>query len=169
MLWLGDVGERDREEIDLVTRGGNYGWPRHEGTRCFDGPCGPDDDGDDELVFPVVEWTHDEVGRAAVGGHVYRGEAVAELRGVYVYADWGMLMIWGLFPPLEDAGLCGVSPVGSDAGEVLLAPGRPDESVIIERMRERGVGRMPPLASHRVDEHGVALVEAWIRSLDGCP
>lgn len=91
-LWAGDVGQNKYEEIDLVVKGGNYGWNRREGFHPFgraDGPAPAD-----PFIDPVVEYPRNE-GVSVTGGHVYRGP-VAALDGVYLYADYAMGTIWGL-------------------------------------------------------------------------
>lgn len=86
-LWIGDVGEGDWEEIDLVRpgqRGSNLGWPIFEGTHCYDGPC----EDASSLLPPVFEYAH-EAGRCSItGGYVYRGNALPELKGVYLFGDF---------------------------------------------------------------------------------
>lgn len=91
-LWAGDVGERDREEIDLVRRGGNYGWDLFEGTKEHEDP---DRLPAEELVFPVTEYGRSQ-GRSVVGGYVYRGSLDPALDGVYFYADFYSGRIWAL-------------------------------------------------------------------------
>lgn len=82
-LWLGDVGFDTREEISIIERGGNYGWDLQEGTVCN---TDPNCDLAPGLVDPVFDYGH--VGGAAViGGYVYRGSAIPNLAGTYVYAD----------------------------------------------------------------------------------
>ncbi|MCI0816081.1 MAG: PQQ-dependent sugar dehydrogenase [Chloroflexi bacterium] len=89
-LWAADVGQADREEIDLVLPGRNYGWNTMEGTNCFlTSDC--DRSG---LEPPVVEYGHG-LGCSVTGGYVYRGAAVPALSGVYVYADFCSGRIWG--------------------------------------------------------------------------
>ncbi|MCH7608554.1 MAG: PQQ-dependent sugar dehydrogenase [Chloroflexi bacterium] len=89
-LWAADVGQADREEIDLVLPGRNYGWNTMEGTNCFlTADC--DRSG---LEPPVVEYGHG-LGCSVTGGYVYRGAAVPALSGVYVYADFCTGRIWG--------------------------------------------------------------------------
>jgi glucose/arabinose dehydrogenase len=90
-LWAGDVGQSEYEEIDLVQRGGNYGWNIMEGFHCF-GTSSCDQSG---LELPVVEYSHD-LGCSVTGGYVYRGRSVPSLRGVYVYADLCSGIVWGL-------------------------------------------------------------------------
>ncbi|HVM01481.1 MAG TPA: PQQ-dependent sugar dehydrogenase, partial [Acidimicrobiales bacterium] len=85
-LWIGDVGQADREEVSMAppgSRGGeNYGWDRFEGSRPFEGddPAG--------LVPPVYDYGRDEGNCAVTGGYVYRGERLPALRGRYVFADF---------------------------------------------------------------------------------
>ena len=92
MLWAGDVGQDTREEIDIITRGGNYGWRIMEGTACYNPPSGCDTTG---LTLPVIDYTHD-LGNAVIGGYVYRGSRRPDLRGDYIYGDDGSGRIWML-------------------------------------------------------------------------
>ncbi len=90
-LWAGDVGQNALEEVDVVRRGGNYGWNIMEGSRCFrSASC-------EASIFeaPVVEYGRD-FGCSITGGYVYRGQRLPELRGVYLYADYCSGRIWGL-------------------------------------------------------------------------
>lgn len=90
-LWAGDVGQNALEEIDVIVAGGNYGWNIMEGTQCFRA-----DECDEEgLVLPVAEYGRD-AGCSVTGGYVYRGEAIAALRGLYLYADYCSGRVWGL-------------------------------------------------------------------------
>ena len=90
-LWAGDVGQNKYEEIDLVVKGGNYGWNRREGFHAFrEGDPAPAD----PYLDPVVEYPRNE-GVSVTGGHVYRGADEA-MQGVYLYADYGFGTIWGL-------------------------------------------------------------------------
>lgn len=87
-LWVADVGQNLWEEVDLVTRGGNYGWRVMEGTHCFNPPQACQTAGTAGLVKPVIEYRH-EAGRCAViGGMLYRGQAVPPLQGHYIYGDF---------------------------------------------------------------------------------
>jgi uncharacterized repeat protein (TIGR03806 family) len=91
-LWVGDVGQDDVEEIDIVVRGGNYGWRVYEGTRSNVNPAGIPASA---FVAPVHDYTHAE-GACVIGGCVYRGSAVPALRGSYVYADYASGRVWSL-------------------------------------------------------------------------
>jgi glucose/arabinose dehydrogenase len=89
-LWLGDVGSHTREEIDLVTKGGNYGWRCKEGTLDTALTCGTPST---PLIAPVAEYEH-PVGQAVTGGFVYHGTAIPALVGRYVFGDYSSQMIW---------------------------------------------------------------------------
>ena len=92
--WVADVGQGAWEEIDIVTRGGNYGWDYREGAHCFDPPTGCPTAG---LIDPVAEYSH-TLGEAITGGYVYRGSQTTELFGRYIFADFGSGMIASLTP-----------------------------------------------------------------------
>ncbi len=91
-LWAGDVGQNRVEEIDLIVRGGNYGWRLKEGTDCFHPSSGCDQD---DFVEPVVSYSH-SFGCSVSGGYVYRGSRLPSLHGAYVYGDFCSGIIWGL-------------------------------------------------------------------------
>ncbi len=90
-LIVGDVGQDNIEEVDIVTRGGNYGWRLKEGSFRFDPATGEvslDLNPDPNLIDPVAEYDHDE-GLSIIGGFVYRGTAIPELQGRYIFGDFG--------------------------------------------------------------------------------
>ncbi len=97
-LWIGDVGENRREEVDYQTAGGmNFGWPRYEGTLDWDLNCAAQNP-----VFPIDEYTHDE-GAAVIGGFVYRRPAGAgdqafppSYEGDGFYNDYYTGYVWRL-------------------------------------------------------------------------
>lgn len=93
-LYVGDVGQNDIEEIDIVVSGGNYGWNFKEGSFFFDhngnnpGFVTDVDPGvPGGLIDPIAQYDHDE-GIAIVGGFVYRGRAVPRLSNKYIFGDW---------------------------------------------------------------------------------
>lgn len=91
LLWAGDVGQNALEEIDIIERGGNYGWNIMEASRCFaDENCSSEG-----LILPVAEYGRD-AGCSVTGGYVYRGSAYPALVGLYLYADYCTGRIWGL-------------------------------------------------------------------------
>jgi glucose/arabinose dehydrogenase len=85
-LYVADVGQNAWEEINAVDSGAgglNYGWNIMEGMHCYNASnCNQAG-----LVRPVVEYSHSE-GCSVTGGHVYRGAALASLRGHYFYSDY---------------------------------------------------------------------------------
>lgn len=93
-LWGGDVGQNTWEEIDLITRGGNYGWKPREGFVAFDLYRG-EADSETNFIDPVTVYPRDK-GISVTGGYVHRGAAQPELEGIYFYADYGSGRIWGL-------------------------------------------------------------------------
>lgn len=84
-LWLGDVGLKGKEEVNVVRKGGNYGWSTMEGSLCFKPKDRCSRDG---LIPPLVEYGH-EHGRCSItGGYVYRGSDLPALVGTYLYGDY---------------------------------------------------------------------------------
>lgn len=91
-LFVGDVGQAMMEEADLVEAGKNYGWPVREGTSCFnsqrwDQPL--ESCASTGLTGPIIVYAHTDELSAVIGGAVYRGRAIPELDGGYVFGDWG--------------------------------------------------------------------------------
>jgi glucose/arabinose dehydrogenase len=88
-LWFGDVGQGDREEIDVAWadegagRGFNFGWSAFEGTVRFN-----EDQPTDGATPPIFEYEHGDAGCSVSGGAVYRGASVPALVGWYVFADY---------------------------------------------------------------------------------
>jgi glucose/arabinose dehydrogenase len=101
-LWVGDVGQDLWEEVDLVTKGDNYGWSVREAAHPFKpGPPGA------QYIDPVMEYPHRDnmraegmfpdhpTGNCVIGGYVYRGKQFPALDGIYVYADYSPGDIYG--------------------------------------------------------------------------
>jgi hypothetical protein len=95
-LIVADVGQNNIEEVDIIRRGGNYGWNQKEGTFLFDPQTGFvsfDPNPDPSLIDPVVQYDHNNSENngksylAAIGGFVYRGSKIPDLKGKYVFAD----------------------------------------------------------------------------------
>jgi glucose/arabinose dehydrogenase len=91
-LWAGEVGQNLYEEINIIQKGGNYGWSIRESLHPFSkNGVGPRKD----LIEPIWEYHH-SVGRSITGGHVYRGKRLPELDGYYLYGDYVTTKIWAL-------------------------------------------------------------------------
>lgn len=91
-LWVGDVGQNAIEEIDIIVKGGNYGWRIYEGNRENNNP---NDIPASQFIAPVYTYSHD-LGQSITGGYVYRGAAIPGLRGDYIYADFISGNVWAL-------------------------------------------------------------------------
>lgn len=91
LLWTGDVGQNEFEEIDIIENGGNYGWRIMEASDCFQS-ASCDQSG---LIEPYYHYLHDDGNASITGGVVYRG-SIASLAGRYVYADYVSGRIWAL-------------------------------------------------------------------------
>ncbi len=93
-LWAADVGQGAWEEVDLVELGGNYGWRCREGAHDTSNASDCTGGG---LIDPVTEYGR-SLGNSITGGYVYRGAAIAELVGLYVFADYGSGRFWAARP-----------------------------------------------------------------------
>jgi glucose/arabinose dehydrogenase len=100
-LFAGDAGQVLYEEIDVVKKGGNYGWNVKEGTHCFNAAnnktslpsCPDEDEFGNPLIDPVIElnnWQNPAGGKATVviGGHVYRGFDIPSWYGKYIFGTF---------------------------------------------------------------------------------
>ena len=90
-LFSADVGQNSYEEVDVIVRGGNYGWSLMEGRHCF--PPKVTMGNREGLVEPIAEYGRSD-GISVTGGYVYRGHALPELQGGYVFGDFGSSTIW---------------------------------------------------------------------------
>ena len=89
-LWAGDIGQNKWEEIDLIVKGGNYGWNIREGNHDF-----KPRESAEPLIDPVAEYPRGD-GLSVTGGYVYRGDRIPQLRGAYIYTDYVSGKIWAL-------------------------------------------------------------------------
>ncbi|NNF04127.1 MAG: glucose sorbosone dehydrogenase [Rhodothermales bacterium] len=91
MIWAGDVGQNDWEEVDIIRNGGNYGWPIREGYECYQAfTC--------SMAFdaPVFVYENGVDGRSVTGGYVYRGALAPDFAGAYVFGDFISGRMWRL-------------------------------------------------------------------------
>jgi len=103
LLFAGDVGQGAMEEIDLISKGGNYGWRVFEGTLCTD--LDPSLCVAGNFVAPIVEYDHGGGRCSIIGGYVYRGPMATLPAGAYVYGDFCTGEIFQLSTPMS-----GVTP-----------------------------------------------------------
>ena len=143
-VWIGDVGQGRREEVDYIAAGvrdaQNFGWRIFEGTDEYNNP---DDLPLSDFVAPIHEYAHDsQGGRSITGGYVYRGSDMPTFYGRYIYGDYGSGRIWALSfdgssvtANEEVASLSSISSFGEDRdGELyVLSIG----SGAVYRFRER--------------------------------
>ncbi len=121
-LFLGNVGQNDIEEVELVVRGGNHGWNLKEGTLFFHingntegfasrdpdptrGPIPP------RLIEPIAQYDTHHEGHSVIGGFVYHGRGIPRLRGKYVFGDFALLFKFP-FGPHDYGRLFTINPGG---------------------------------------------------------
>jgi glucose/arabinose dehydrogenase len=139
-LYIGDVGQGAREEVDFQPAGDaggrNYGWKPMEGTGCGGGgtsgcPAGTPTCNSPGFTPPILEYTHSSGDCSITGGYVYRGRSFPALAGTYFYADYCTGKIWGAHRDATGAWstrlfavrASGLTTLGEDAaGEVYVAP-----------------------------------------------
>ncbi len=109
-LFVGDIGQDQYEEVDIVVKGGNYGWFLREGRHCFNpedpknAPAACPTTGADgkPLIDPILEYKNpnrfmndpEAGGISVMGGYVYRGKLIPAFAGKYVFGDWSKS--WGV-------------------------------------------------------------------------
>jgi len=148
-LYCADVGQNAREEINIITAGGNYGWAVQEGTQS--GPDSPPNGF--QSVEPILEYPHNNTsfgGYSVTGGQVYRGSRFSDLQGQYIFADyvsgrtWAFqkngqsVQDWRLLATENGTAAIGVDPRNGD----LLFADRDDG--VIRRLERAPAGNLPP-------------------------
>jgi glucose/arabinose dehydrogenase len=93
LLWAADVGQNNYEEVDIIEKGGNYGWNKMEGDHCY--PPSVINCNKEGFNLPIAEYDHDE-GCSITGGYVYRGTRLRTLYGAYIYGDYCSGRIWAI-------------------------------------------------------------------------
>jgi glucose/arabinose dehydrogenase len=150
-LLVVDVGQAMMEEVNLVMKGGNYGWPIREGTTCFNmqswnqplETCQTNN-----LIEPIIAYAHEGDLSAIVGGMIYRGETLSSLYGGYVFGDWGRGNghLFVARPPTSGSGLWKITEIEveipdspSGIGQ-LLGIGRDGHGELYLLTKDPGVG-----------------------------
>ncbi len=146
LFWLADVGQAIYEEINLIEKGGNYGWNYREGAHEFTtrqeilAAVGKKNDKAPRgLIEPIHEYTHDK-GISITGGFVYNGDKVAGLKGHYIYGDWKFGNLWAL-------------QYDKDAGKVIA-------NVAIEQPADPSNPTVQPTGFYP-DENGEPIILGW--------
>ena len=122
-IYAGDVGQNAIEEIDIIARGGNYGWRVFEGSRCTNqgpAPCNPG-----SFISPLFEYPHTAGRCSVIGGYVYRGSKSTLPAGSYVFGDYCSGEIFLLDRGVQSVLLAtslAITSFGEDeAGEIYVA------------------------------------------------
>ncbi len=124
-LWVGDVGQNQWEEVDRVVVGANYGWRCREGAHNFNTVgCGGG------LIDPITEYDH-SLGQSITGGYVYRGAAIPELQGFYVFGDFVSGRIWAI-PATSQQGAVGLELLDTAFGISSFAEDHDGELYVID-------------------------------------
>lgn len=144
-LWAADVGQDAWEEINIIRNGKNYGWKPVEGEVCYVDGCDLD-----AYEPPVHVYGHD-LGESITGGFVYRGNALPELWGAYIFADYISGRIWALSRNGGESEVVlladtdhRITSFGEDAdGELYLLTFSNQRSIATLRRRDNGVEYEP--------------------------
>ncbi len=157
IIYTGDVGEVTREEVNIIKKGGNYGWPKMEGELCF--PITKEDDCDKSgMELPILSMER-FYSRSVTGGYVYRGNKLPWLKGKYVFADY----LRGLsYIDIDEPDKMQTTPNillykpptlhGPNKGETILIPslGEDDNGELYVVNIEGGVYRLNGIKSYQV-------------------
>ncbi|QDS94866.1 Quinoprotein glucose dehydrogenase B precursor [Roseimaritima multifibrata] len=137
-LWAADVGQNLWEEVNLIVKGGNYGWSLREGGHRFDANgkgVAPRAD----LIEPLIEYPHTENwGKSITGGAVYRGSRVPELDGYYLYGDYISGLLWGLKYDRETKKVVANRPIDWDRLQIFTFGQTDDGEVLMSTMMGGG-------------------------------
>ena len=93
-LWCADVGQQKWEEVNLIVKGGNYGWSLREGKDPFDGSLGTQSK-KAKLIDPIHQYGRSD-GISITGGFVYQGDKIPDLKDAYIFGDWGTGNVWAI-------------------------------------------------------------------------
>lgn len=194
-LWIGDVGQEKREEIDFAAapglgQGANYGWGCWEGSVLGPNAAEPECAGTSaaDFVFPVFEYVSDPGCAAVIGGYVVRDPGLGDLSGRYLYGDFCFGDLRSFLPGAEEATdryegvhVDGLDSFGEDSCGRLYAvsTGGPVYRLLGSAPTDcsgSGGTATPPLAaSHvgvraatrKVKRNRRALISAWVSPCNG--
>jgi glucose/arabinose dehydrogenase len=153
LLYLADVGQGAREEVDIIHKGGNYGWAFREGFIAGPkaAPANPT-----FLVDPIQDYPRTE-GFSVTGGFVYRGSRMPELQGAYLFADYGSGRIWQMRYEVS-GGVTNITPraqIATEAGIACFGPDPSNGDVLMGNVNNGRIRRLMPVGA------GYALSNAF--------
>jgi hypothetical protein len=175
-LYIGDVGQDVREEIDYLPAGqgsgANFGWRAMEGTRCT-GLAASEPCGGAALTLPVFEYGHDQ-GCSVTGGYVYRGTDAPSLSGRYVFGDYCSGEVWALGRRADGVwhaervleGVGALTTFGEDEqGNLYFADAARGT---VQRLRDEGAGTVRVVEYYHagLDHYFITAFAAEIAALD---
>ncbi len=140
-LWAADVGQNDWEEVNIIEKGGNYGWSLREAAHSFTLGGGPGSGPSKSLVDPLVEYPHtDDWGKSVTGGAVYRGKSTPELDGYYLYGDYVTGRLWALKVDPETKKVLANRPIMRNNNLPVFTFGQTDDGeVLMSTMMSGGI------------------------------
>lgn len=170
-LYVADVGEDDIEEMNIVRSGGYYGWIDKEGSFAFLDFNGVTDDLSDlppnfDGIDPDAEYDHTEGDRSITGGFVYRGNAIPELTGHYVFADFISGRLMHIDPVSSAIREIGIDPAGNNLGPGIISFGESESGELLLVVTEQNLnptGRIISLVNavtEDVDSDGDGLLNS---------
>lgn len=159
-MWVGDVGGAEEEELDLVARGGNYGWPIFEGSVCL---RSEEECADPSLLPPLHTYAHDADPRSVVGGVVYRGEAIPGLVGATLFSDFMVPTLQALRQDPDTGAWAAEALISSlDIRAATFVEDGDGEVILVEYAGEGGLWRLVPAG-----EPAASSFPTWL-SETGC-
>jgi len=137
--WGADVGQKDWEEINIIRRGGNYGWNLREGKHAFGpGGVGPREG----LIEPIWEYGR-ELGKSIIGGCAYHGASAPQLEGAYLYADYITGRVWALWYDASSGQVTANRPI-LDQGPAIITFGEDSAGEVYFTTVEGGIYKFAP-------------------------
>lgn len=139
-FWCGDVGANSREEVNRISRGANYGWPRYEGSL----PTSPGVQPPSDYKPPLHEYDHSQ-GVAVVGGYVYRGTSLPGMAGRYLYTDVASTNLWAI--QLDGTGSLVSNTVAADNLNAIFSLGEDEAGELLAVSQDGAVYRIAASAT----------------------
>jgi uncharacterized repeat protein (TIGR03806 family) len=139
-IWVGDVGQLQREEINLAVNGGNFGWSWREGSLA--GPNAAEALPGFTSIDPLYEYiigNGEMQGHSVTGGIVYRGTNLPDLTGAYIFGDYVDGHIWSL---TRNGAQVNVQRLTGDAGQVAFHPDPSNGDVLMADINEGTIRRL---------------------------